>query len=483
MNTTKTYYPAAHSQAGWMAWDRRREHVPQRVATLPILAKPGCRTGLGAVLAAMLYGLLLIAPTAAPAAEKSRLAAAQSVAGGASESIVLGMGCFWGAEKRMAALPGVLDVEAGYANGDIDGNYEAVIAHESAMRRGKATARNHAEVVKVFFDPARVDLETVLIHFWENHDPTQGDRQGNDMGSNYRSAIYTHSDAQLAEARKTRDIYQAALTQAGRGTITTEIGPLKKYYRAEEYHQDYLKKNPNGYCGLGGTGIAYPRTSSATAAESPAAAVLDSATLDRGRQLIVFEAVDCAYCKQFKAEVLDHWQSDVAVARTLKTEPPDGWVLQKALFATPTIVLFENGREVSRFTGYDGDSKRFWTWLGGQVLTPEQRKIAFENGTERPFTGSHLDEKRPGTFVDPLTGAPLFRSDTKFDSGSGWPSFFTPMVGAIIEHVDDSHGMRRVEVRSASSGIHLGHVFDDGPPPTHRRYCINGNVLKFVPDQ
>jgi peptide methionine sulfoxide reductase msrA/msrB len=211
--------------------------------------------------------------------------------------------------------------------------------------------------------------------------------------------------------------------------------------------------------------------------------VLDRATLDHQRQLIVFEAADCAYCRQFKAEVLDRWQADVAVARTLSAAPPGGWVLEKALFATPTIVLFENGREVSRFTGYDGDSKRFWKWLGLRLLTPEQRKIAFENGTERAFTGSHLDEKRPGSFVDPVTGAPLFRSDAKFDSGSGWPSFFNPVAGAITEHVDASHGMRRVEVRSASSGIHLGHVFDDGPPPTHRRYCINGNVLKFVPDQ
>ncbi|MGB9577948.1 MAG: peptide-methionine (R)-S-oxide reductase MsrB, partial [Halothiobacillaceae bacterium] len=176
-------------------------------------------------------------------------------------------------------------------------------------------------------------------------------------------------------------------------------------------------------------------------------------------------------------------QAATPVVATLDPNPPKGWTLEKALFATPTIVLFEKGREVSRYTGYNGDKARFWKWLGFWLLTPEQQRIAFEQGTERPFTGSHLDEKRPGTFVDPITGAPLFRSDAKFDSGTGWPSFFNPVEGAITLHEDLSHGMRRVEVRSASSGIHLGHVFDDGPPPTHKRYCINGNVLKFVPDQ
>ena len=407
-----------------------------------------------------------------------------------TESIVLGMGCFWGAEKRMAALSGVTDVESGYANGEIPGNYEAVLAHERALRSGRASQRNHAEVVKVTFDPAKVSLETVLARFWESHDPTQGDRQGNDVGSNYRSAIYTRDDGQLAIARRTRDAYQAALTKAGRGSITTDIAPLKTYFRAEDYHQDYLKKNPNGYCGLGGTGVRYPvaaATSDATPMpEKAATKPLDPKALNHKRQLVVFEAEDCPYCKQFKKEVLDQWKSEVPVARTLAAQPPAGWTLEKALFATPTIVLFENGREVSRYTGYGGaDSEakqRFWKWLGFHLLTPAQQKIAFEQGTERPGTGSNLDEKRPGTFVDPITGAPLFRSDTKFESGTGWPSFFNPIAGAITEHVDSSHGMRRVEVRSASSGIHLGHVFDDGPPPTGKRYCINGNVLKFVPD-
>lgn len=320
---------------------------------------------------------------------------------GSTDSIVLGMGCFWGAEKRMAAIPGVLDVESGYANGDVAGTYDTVLAHERMRQWGKSSLRNHAEVVKVTFDPAKVDLETVLIHFWESHNPTQGDRQGNDVGSNYRSAVYTHDASQQAVALKTRDTYQAALTAAGLGRITTEIAPLEKYFTAEDYHQDYLVKHPDGYCGLGGTGVSYPRQSA-----------------------------------------------------------PSGTPVEGS-----------------------GKGDDYWRELGRQRLTPAQWRIAFEQGTEYPGTGCHLAEKRPGTFVDPLSGAPLFRSDAKYESGSGWPSFFNPLPGAITLHEDDSHGMRRVEVRSASSGIHLGHVFDDGPPPTGKRYCINGNVLEFVPDQ
>jgi len=396
------------------------------------------------------------------------------------DSIVLGMGCFWGAEKRMAEIPGVIEVESGYANGDIAGNYEAVLAHERAVKMGKTSKRNHAEVVKVTFDPAQTSLETVLIKFWESHDPTQGDRQGNDVGSNYRSAIYTHSSAQLEVAQATRAAYQQALGKGGFGNITTDIAALKNYFAAENYHQDYLVKNPNGYCGLGGTGVKYPGSKSV---QKTAAPQLDGKALAFDRQLVVFEAEECAFCKLFKTDVLDHWKAAVAVVRSLNPNPPTGWKLEKTLFATPTIVLFENGKEVSRYTGYNGEQARFWKWLGFHLLTPEQQRIAFEEGTERPGTGSHLDEKRPGTFVDPITGAALFRSDGKFESGTGWPSFFAPVAGAVTLHEDVKLGMKRVEVRSASSGIHLGHVFDDGPAPTYKRYCINGNVLKFVPDQ
>jgi peptide methionine sulfoxide reductase msrA/msrB len=404
-----------------------------------------------------------------------------------SQSIVLGMGCFWGAEKRMGELAGVLDVESGYANGEVPAKYESILAHEKRLQRGQSTLRNHAEVVRVRFNPAQVSLEQVLARFWESHDPTQLDRQGNDVGSNYRSAIYTETAAQEPIARASLALYQSALTAAGKGKIATEVLPLKSYAPAEDYHQNYLQKNPKGYCGLGGTGVAYPGSKPAAnpgaAAAAPGAGALDAKSLNFSRQLIVFETPDCAYCKQFKTEVLDAWKSPVPVARSLSTAPPSGWTLEKPLFASPTMVLFERGKEVSRYTGYNGQPAAFWKWLGFHLLSPAQQKIAFEQGTERPGTGSHLDEKRPGTFVDPITGAALFRSDSKFNSGTGWPSFFSPLPGSITLHPDTSHGMNRTEVRSASSGIHLGHVFDDGPPPSGKRYCINGNVLRFEPDR
>jgi peptide methionine sulfoxide reductase msrA/msrB len=429
--------------------------------------------GVSALLIAGARNSLAAPPTTAAPGTDSRL-----------ETIVLGMGCFWGAEKFMGQLPGVVDIEVGYANGDegLPGNYQAVLAHERALRQGKTKARNHAEVAKVTFDPDQVSLEAVLKRFWETHDPTQGDRQGPDVGSNYRSAIYTVNDEQQRVARRSRAVYEQALSAAGLGSITTEIAPLAVYHRAEEYHQDYRKKHPVGECGLRPTGVPYPLVAAPEPRPVQAVPQLEGKALARDRQLVMFEAEGCGSCKQFKAEILDHWQSPVPVARTVATSAPTGWTLEKEVFATPTLVLFENGREVSRYTGYDGDAARFWKWLGFRLLTPEQRRIAFEQGTERAFTGSHLDEKRSGTYVDPITGAPLFRSDTKFDSGTGWPSFFNPVEGAITLHGDDSHGMRRVEVRSASSGIHLGHVFDDGPPPTSKRYCINGKVLKFLPD-
>jgi peptide-methionine (S)-S-oxide reductase len=164
-------------------------------------------------------------------------------------TLVVGMGCFWGAERVFWQADGVYSTAVGYAGGHTPNpTYEEVCTGLTG----------HTEVVLVVFDPARISLDGVLKLFWENHDPTQGMRQGNDVGSQYRSAIYYADDAQRAAAEASRAAYQRALSAAGRGEITTEIAPLRTYYYAEDYHQQYLAKVPNGYCGLGGTGVACP---------------------------------------------------------------------------------------------------------------------------------------------------------------------------------------------------------------------------------
>lgn len=207
----------------------------------------------------LILGLAAAPPVLAQAATGSA-GTASGATGSRLETIVLGTGCFWGAEKFMGMLPGVVDIEVGYANGDegVPGEYQAILAHERALREGKTTLRNHAEVAKVTFDPDQVSLEAVLARFWEIHDPTQVDRQGPDVGTNYRSAIYTYNDEQLRVARRSRAVYEQALAEAGVGTIATEIAPLRVYLRAEEYHQDYRKKHPVGECGLRPTGVRYP---------------------------------------------------------------------------------------------------------------------------------------------------------------------------------------------------------------------------------
>ena len=289
-----------------------------------------------------------------------------------TQSIVLGMGCFWGAEMRMGKLPGVIDVEAGFAGGDAETvGYRDVLATARAIRRGETDVTGHAEVVKVTFDTDKTRLERILAGFWENHNPTQGDRQGNDIGSNYRSAVFYANDQQRQVAEATRAIYQQALTAEGYGPITTEIAPLRNYNRAEAYHQDYLEKNPNGYCGIGGTGVAYPGgMTPSDISDSPAAERLDAADLHRERQLIVFAAEDCPFCERFEQDVLSTWHAAVPVTTTLHPRPPEGWTLEKPLFGTPTIVLFEDGREVDRYTGYQGNPDRFRAWLAAHEQAP-----------------------------------------------------------------------------------------------------------------
>lgn len=166
-----------------------------------------------------------------------------------SETVYLGLGCFWGAERLFWQLPGVIVTAVGYQGGSTPNpTYEEVCSGHTG----------HTEAVKVVFDPARISLDTLLKTFWEEHNPTEGMRQGNDVGTQYRSAIYTTSPEQAAVVEKSRDAYQAALNQRGLGSITTEIAPAQEFFYAETYHQQYLAKNPNGYCGLQGTGVSCP---------------------------------------------------------------------------------------------------------------------------------------------------------------------------------------------------------------------------------
>ena len=162
---------------------------------------------------------------------------------------VFGMGCFWGVERIFWQTEGVWLTMVGYAGGYTPNpTYEEVCSGQTG----------HTEAVRVIFDPARISYDQLLARFWEGHDPTQGMRQGNDRGTQYRSAIYAADAAQLAAAKASRDAYGARLAQAGYGAITTEIAPAPEFYYAEDYHQQYLHKNPQGYCGIGGTGVTCP---------------------------------------------------------------------------------------------------------------------------------------------------------------------------------------------------------------------------------
>jgi peptide-methionine (S)-S-oxide reductase len=208
-----------------------------------------------------MFGKSLTLPTKADAlpgrADRMQVPAAHFVNGNrleppfpaGLERALFAMGCFWGAERKFWQLPGVYSTSVGYAAG---------VTPNPTYREVCSGMTGHAEVVLVVFDPRQVSYEELLKTFWENHDPTQGMRQGNDVGTQYRSGIYYHDAAQQAAAERSRDMFQAELDKARYGRITTEIQPAPEFYYAEDYHQQYLAKNPGGYCGLGGTGVSCP---------------------------------------------------------------------------------------------------------------------------------------------------------------------------------------------------------------------------------
>lgn len=166
-----------------------------------------------------------------------------------SREAMFGMGCFWGVERKFWSVPGVISTQVGYAAGHTP---------NPTYREVCSGMTGHNEVVRVIYDPSKVSYEALLKVFWENHDPTQGMRQGNDTGTQYRSGIYTYDAAQRTAAEASHETYQAKLREAGYGAITTEIIDAPPFYYAEDYHQQYLHKNPDGYCGIGGTGVSCP---------------------------------------------------------------------------------------------------------------------------------------------------------------------------------------------------------------------------------
>ncbi len=304
--------------------------------------------------------------------------------------IVFAAGCFWGVEKYFENINGVVDVKSGYVGGNYDSpTYEDVLKYKDLSSNSSIV--NHTEAVKVTFDNSKVEVGTLIKSFWELHDPTQLNQQGNDIGNNYRSAIYWTNDNQQAVANDTKNEYQQLLNSKGYGSIVTEIHPLIKFWNAENYHQDYLKNNPAGYCPNHSTGV--------------------------------------------KFEV------------TQDTTKPDYEAMGAKLF----------GRDSHIFN------------------------VAFGKGTDPSFCDLYdkFKDTGSGVFIDKLSKVVLFETNDRFNSGTGWLSFYKTVGDSTMEIEDYSHGMVRVEVIAKESGMHLGHVFPilDG----RKRFCINASVLDFVP--
>ena len=386
-----------------------------------------------------------------------------------SQTLVLGAGCFWGVEKYFENLEGVKEATSGYAGGSYTNpTYETVLKYKNSQK----DIINHNEVVKIVYDDTKISTLKLIKSFWELHNPTQGNRQGNDRGNNYRSAIYYESNAQKDIALETKEVYQKLLTKAGYGEITTEIKPLDVFYPAETYHQDYLKKNPLGYCPNHATGVKFDSEKT----------IVDVITPLKGKEIIVIDALNCVFCEKFKADVTDHYNGTISL-RTTKEESLKGFDIKSKIQGTPTIIFFEDGKEVFSYTGYM-DEKAFYEALGAFKLglDSEGYDVAFNKKTDGRFCKQYKEFQNTGdgVFIDKVSGDILFDTKDRFNSGTGWLSFYKAVDGSTIEKSDLSYGMKRVEVLAKKSGAHLGHVFDDAPGGK-LRFCINATVLEFVP--
>jgi len=378
------------------------------------------------------------------------------------QTIVLGAGCFWGVERHFESLKGVKDVISGYAGGNYKNpTYKVVLKN----REPKEGVINHAEVVKVIYDDSIISTRELLESFWQMHNPTQGNRQGNDRGNNYRSAIYYTTPKQKEIALQTKKQYQKLLNKAGYGKITTEIKKLDKFYRAEEYHQDYLKKHPRGYCPNHATGVVFK----------------DKIRPLGGKEIVVIDAKDCPFCEKFKKDVISKYKGSIPL-RVAKEKQLAAFSLKSKIIGTPTILFINNGKEKARYTGYLSP-KEFYKALAAFKLGKSSKAydIAYNKSTESRFCKKYNEFKNTGdgVFIDKISGDILFDIKDRFNSHSGWLSFYRAVGDSVEFKEDNSYGMHRIEVIAKKSGAHLGHVFPraDGK----KRFCINANVLEFVP--